>query len=568
MPPPTDNAAMTPLKILIVEDRETDTELIVRELKKHGFAPSWIRVDTEEDFLRQIHTPLDLISVDAIMPQFSAHRVLTVLQEHQLDTPCIIISGSIGEEEAVSLIRAGASDYLMKDRLGRLGQSIRQVLDQHRLRREHTRAHNALITLNEELERRIAERTARLEELNHDLAEELLERKQIEQQLREHETALERRVAARTVQLERSYARLRRLASELTLAEQRERKNLASELHDYLAQLLVVSKFKIAQLHRNPSDSNVRSLLQEVDSSLDQALTYSRTLIAHLSPTVLFIQGLVAALHWLPEYFSKQGLQVQVKSHVSTVTLSEDRSILLFQSVRELLFNALKHAGTGEATVEIHVVDKRVLRITVTDDGTGFDGEMLNGDTKGFGLLSIRERIEGLDGTFSVLSSPGAGTRIELSIPLTEVAGPPERSSKVRETEGLSLDPCRVLIVDDHQLLRQELTMLLSAMNGIIIVGEASNGKEAIESAASLSPDAIMMDINMPGLDGIEATRQILAHNPDVKVIGITVHADQDIHMRMMDAGAVASLSKDTLARDLQPTICRILGLQDMLASS
>jgi signal transduction histidine kinase len=440
MPPPADNPAMTPLKILIVEDRETDTELIVRELKKHGFAPSWIRVDTEEDFLRQIHTPLDLISVDAIMPQFSAHRVLTLLQEHQLDTPCIIISGSIGEEEAVSLIRAGASDYLMKDRLGRLGQSIRQILDQHRLRREHTRAHNALITLNEELERRIAERTARLEELNHDLAEELLERKQIEQQLREHETALERRVAARTVQLERSYVRLRRLASELTLAEQRERKNLASELHDYLAQLLVVSKFKIAQLRRNPSDNNLRSLLQEVDSSLDQALTYSRTLIAHLSPTVLFIQGLVAALHWLPEYFSKQGLQVQVKSHVSTVTLSEDRSILLFQSVRELLFNALKHAGTGEATVEIRVVDERVLRITVADGGTGFDGEMLNGDTKGFGLFSIRERIEGLDGTFSVVSSPGAGTRIELSIPLADIVVPPEMPGEVLETDDLSIE--------------------------------------------------------------------------------------------------------------------------------
>jgi len=568
MPPPADNAAMTPLKILIVEDRETDTELIVRELKKHGFAPSWIRVDTEEDFLRQIHTPVDLISVDAIMPQFSAHRVLTLLQEHQLDTPCIIISGSIGEEEAVSLIRAGASDYLMKDRLGRLGQSIRQVLDQHRLRREHMQAHNALIRLNEELERRIAERTARLEELNHDLAEELQERKQIEQQLREHETALERRVAARTVQLERSYARVRRLASELTLAEQRERKNLASELHDYLAQLLVVSKFKIAQLRRNPSDNNLRSLLQEVDSSLDQALTYSRTLIAHLSPTVLFIQGLVAALHWLPEYFSKHGLQVQVKSHVSTVTLSEDRSVLLFQSVRELLFNALKHAGTGEATVEIQVIDERVLRITVADGGAGFDVNMVAEHTKGFGLLSIRERIEGLNGTFSVLSSPGVGTRIGLTIPLAEVAGLPERSGKVRENEDLSLDPCRVLIVDDHQLLRQELTTLLSAMNGLIIVGEASNGKEAIESAASLSPDAIMMDINMPGLDGIEATRQILAQNPDVKVIGITVHADKDIHMRMIAAGAVASLSKDTLARDLQPTISRILDLQDMLASS
>jgi DNA-binding NtrC family response regulator len=176
MTPPAATQLLTPLKLLIVEDRETDTELIVRELKKHCFQPTWIRVDTEEDFRSQIHTPFDLITVDAIMPQFSAHRVVTLLQEHQIDIPCIIISGSIGEEEAVALIRAGASDYLMKDRLGRLGQSIRQVLDQHRLRKEHTQAHKALITLNEELERRIAERTAKLADVNQQLAQELLDR--------------------------------------------------------------------------------------------------------------------------------------------------------------------------------------------------------------------------------------------------------------------------------------------------------------------------------------------------------------------------------------------------------
>ncbi len=568
MTPPAAGQSLTPLKLLIVEDRETDTELIVRELKKQGFQPTWIRVDTEEDFLREIHTPFDLITVDAIMPQFSAHRVVTLLQEHQLDIPCIIISGSIGEEEAVGLIRAGASDYLMKDRLGRLGQSIRQVLDQHRLRKEHTQAHKALITLNEELERRIAERTAKLSDVNEQLAMELLERKQIEGRLRQHEATLERQVEARTAQLERSHARLRRLASELTLAEQRERKNLASELHDYLAQLLVVSKFKINQLRRNPSDKNASGLWQELESSLDQALTYSRTLISHLSPNVLFIQGLVAALHWLTECFSKQGLRVEVKSHVSTVTLSEDRSVLLFQSVRELLFNALKHAGTGEATVEIHVVDQRILHITVTDGGAGFDVKMLAEETTGFGLFSIRERIEGLDGTFSVRSSPGAGTRIELSVPLAEVLEPTEVSGEVRETEDLPIEPCRVMIVDDHQLIRQELTNLLSGMNGVTVAGEASDGHQAVKLASKLCPDLILMDINMPGLDGIEATQQILAHNPHVKVVGITINTDHDIHARMRAAGAVASLAKDALLRDLKPTISRICDGRDMGASS
>jgi signal transduction histidine kinase len=571
----TDTPPPMPLRVLIVEDRETDTELIVRELKKQGFAPSWVQVDTEEDFLTLIHNAFDLVTADAIMPQFSALRAVTLLQEHQLDIPCIIISGSIGEEEAVALIRAGASDYLMKDRLGRLGQAIHHVLEQRRLRTEHRLAHKALITLNEELERRIAERTAKLEEVNQRLAQELLERKQIELRLRQHEATLERRVAARTKQLERTHTRLRRLVSELTLAEQRERKQLASELHDYLAQLLVVSKMKVDQLRRHLSDGNSVQILGETESSLDQALTYSRTLVAQLSPSILFTQGLGAALHWLPEYFSRYGLRVHVESHVPSVTLPEDRSVLLYQSVRELLFNVLKHAGTNEATVKIGIIDQCILRITVADGGAGFDVVAAGGETDGFGLFSIRERIEGLDGTLSILSSPGCGTQIDLSIPIGDVVGSSERPRE----EGHETDKgppslprgsssCYVMIVDDHATVRQELAKCLATMKEVIVIGEASDGREGVELARTLSPDLILMDITMPVLDGIEATRQILAQNPRVKVVGITIYTDTDLHKRLIAAGAVATLTKDALSRDLEPTISRILEQRGTLSFS
>lgn len=551
-----------PLRILIVEDRDTDTELIVRELKKQGFVPSWIRVDTEADFLAHVQSPFDLVTADAIMPQFSAHRAVMLLQEHELDIPCIIVSGSIGEEEAVALIRAGASDYLMKDRLGRLGQAVRQVLEQRRLREDHRRAHKALILLNEELESRIAERTLKLEEVNQRLAQELAERKQIELRLRQHEATLERRVAARTTQLERSHTRLRRLVSELTLAEQRERKQLASELHDYLAQLLVVAKMKIDHLRRNPSAEHTARTISEAGSAIDQALTYSRTLVAQLSPTVLFTRGIVAALQWLPDYFSRHGLQVNVESTVPWVELPEDRSVLVFQSVRELLFNVLKHAGTGEATVALDVVKEHVLRITVADRGPGFDVQALNEAPKGFGLFSIRERIEGLAGTFSVQSSD-TGTQVELLIPLSESVGLPEpqdRPARATMTSApAELKAWRVVIVDDHELIRKELRQLLTTVMNLIVIGEASNGLQGVALAADLCPDLILMDINMPGLDGIEATRRILAHNPEIKVIGVTVNTEPSIHARMLAAGAVAALEKASLPSNLPPTLMRIL---------
>ncbi len=570
-----DKEERTPLRVLIVEDRETDTELIVRELKKHGFDPTWVRVDTEEDFLAQIHHPFDLVTADAIMPQFSALRVVTLLREHQLDIPCIVISGSIGEEEAVALIRAGSSDYLMKDRLGRLGQAIRHVLDQRRLREEHRQAHKALITLNEELERRIAERTAKLEAVNRRLAQELSERKQIERQLRQHEATLELRVKERTGQLEQSHARLSRLATALTLTEQRERKQLASELHDYLAQLLVVSKIKLAQLRREASPSETARLLGETESALDQALVYSKTLVARLSPPVLFTRGLVAAIHWLTDYFSQHGLLVHVRTQVDSVQLPEDHTVLLFHSVRELLFNVLKHAGTNEATVEIGMIDHNRLRIVITDQGSGFDAIAAgSGDTAGFGLFSIQERIEGLGGTFSVHSSPGAGSTIELTVLLMNgTTAVPDRTGQAPPAdrtvsrESSRSKTCRVLIVDDHALIRQEVVTLLTTVKGVTVIGQASSGPQGVELAETLRPDLVLMDVNMPGFDGIEATRRILAHNPAVNVIGVTINTDTEIHERMMAAGAVASLTKDTLPSDLEPTLRRILDRSELSPS-
>ncbi len=554
------------LRILIVEDRDTDTELILRLLRRNGYEPIWTRVDTEPDFLTALEQPLDLILLDAILPQFSAMRALELLREHQRDVPCIVISGSIGEEEAVALMRAGAADYLMKDRLGRFPQAVRHVMEQRRLQEEHRRAHKALISLNEELERRIAARTAELERLNQDLARELAERKQIEMLLRQHEAALERHVAVRTAQLERSHARLSRLASQLTLVEQRERKRLASELHDYLAQLLVVTKLKLHQLRRESAPTDAAAIVRDIESYVDQAITYTRSLVAQLSPTVLFTHGLVAALKWLADYMPARGLRVRVASEVEHVPLNEDHAVLLFQSVRELLFNVVKHAGTSDAVVTVTVPEGRALSITVQDQGAGFDPDSMTEGTMRFGLLSIRERVEGMGGAFRLRSSPGAGTEVELSIPLSDqIAAAPQQREELRTETVPSVSSgaksWRVLVADDHALLRRELVDILSAIKGLEVIAEAQDGGQAVELAIALQPDLILMDVNMPVLDGIQATRTILARHPGTRIIGVTVQTDSGVHARMHAAGAVASISKELVHSDLEPAIRRALQL-------
>jgi PAS domain S-box-containing protein len=120
----------TPLRVLIVEDKPADADLIVLRLTREGFKLDWKRVQTETDFTASLETPWDLILADWSLPQFSGLRALQLLRERGLDIPFIIISGSIGEEAAIDAMHKGANDYLLKDRPERLGEAIRQALQQ------------------------------------------------------------------------------------------------------------------------------------------------------------------------------------------------------------------------------------------------------------------------------------------------------------------------------------------------------------------------------------------------------------------------------------------------------
>jgi len=123
-----------PLSVLILEDRSADAALMLHELRRAGFDPAWQRVETDADYLAQLHADLDVILADYSLPQFDALRALRLLQERGLDIPFIIVSGTIGEELAVSAMKEGAADYLLKDRLARMGQVVAQALEQKQLR--------------------------------------------------------------------------------------------------------------------------------------------------------------------------------------------------------------------------------------------------------------------------------------------------------------------------------------------------------------------------------------------------------------------------------------------------
>jgi len=248
---------------------------------------------------------------------------------------------------------------------------------------------------------------------------EIIKRKRTEEALADLTKHLEERITERTQQL-------RALATELNLAEQQERKRLAVELHDHLQHLLVLGKIKIGQGKRSAQPNPAMTdLMRQVDDVLSDALRYTRTLVAELSPAVLRDHGFPAALKWLGEYMQKLSMRVTVNvPEQLELVLPEDQAVLLFQSVRELLINASKYAGTGEAAVTLEYSDEQ-LRIQVRDQGAGFDvtaaavaGTPTGAGSSKFGLFSIRERMTALGGSFDIQSSPGGGTSATLTLPL------------------------------------------------------------------------------------------------------------------------------------------------------
>jgi len=127
------------IRVLIAENDPNDAELMVRVLRHAGFEPEWLRVETEADYLRALSPDLDVILSDYSMPQFDGPHALRLLRERGLDVPFILISGTVGEDTAVAAMKEGASDYLIKDRLTRLGTAVRHAIARRRERQQGRR---------------------------------------------------------------------------------------------------------------------------------------------------------------------------------------------------------------------------------------------------------------------------------------------------------------------------------------------------------------------------------------------------------------------------------------------
>lgn len=223
-------------------------------------------------------------------------------------------------------------------------------------------------------------------------------------------------------QIKNYQKKLKNLNTELTLAEEKERRRIAENLHDSLGQTLSLAFIKLSSIVNEDYSPHVKKVINETSEMLNKAISESRTLTYDLSPPILYELGLIPAFKWkLEQIQEKHGIETKLTGEDSKIDIRKEFNIFLYRVVVELLNNALKHARANLIELKLRK-EKKFYYITVQDDGVGFKNQLSKKATMkgGFGLLSITERLDNIKGQLEIESDVGKGTKATVIIPITE----------------------------------------------------------------------------------------------------------------------------------------------------
>jgi two-component system CheB/CheR fusion protein len=369
---------------------------------------------------------------------------------------------------------------------------------------------------------------------------------------------------------------LRRLSTYSMRVQDDERRRIARDLHDITGQKLALQSMNLAQMLRRLHDNpGVLSIARECQSLTDQISSEIRTLSYLLHPPLLDELGLSSALHWYAQGFeSRTGIRVTVDVPSDLMRLSPETEVTLFRVVQESLTNIHRYANSPTAIIRVNV-DAEEMTLEIIDHGKGMEvnavaPESFSAERPGVGIQGMRERMRQLSGRLEIVSVPNRGTRVIAVLPLeglvheevpaadeNSAAGPPSAEPQAQASPN-----ARVLIADDHEIMRQGVRTLLASEVNWEICGEAMNGREAVEKTAQLSPDLVILDLNMPVLDGLAALREIVAKQPLAKVLVLTVHDSEGVIHEIFTAGAHGCLLKSQTAHDLVRAVKMVLSGQ------
>lgn len=318
----------------------------------------------------------------------------------------------------------------------------------------------------------------------------------------------------------------------ITLLEERDR--LSKDLHDtmghsYTSIIMGMDTLR-TELRTKEGEQKLDSLLQLARNSMEEVRMY-----LHQMDLPQESLSLTVTLQQLTEEFEKHA-KVNVRFRIigEEYMVSKQSKMTLYRSLQESLTNAVRHGHSTEIIVSLYF-EPQQIRLDVQDNGCGVEEWK-----DGFGLTTMKERVGQLQGRSVVYSKKGEGTLISCVLP---------------KLVQLSNERIRLCIVDDYSFIRESLHTILDAQEDLQVVGMAEDGEQAVELCESLNPDLVLMDLEMPNLDGIRATKIIKGKYPDIRVLILSTFQDIERAKEIIRSGADGYLLKSIESRELVESI-------------
>jgi PAS domain S-box-containing protein len=369
---------------------------------------------------------------------------------------------------------------------------------------------------------------------------------------------------------------LQRLSARLLQLQDEERRRIARDLHDITGQKIAVLSMALDRLARFPElgKSEAKEVLTESRSVASAIGEEIRTLSYILHPPLLDECGLASAVRWYAEGFeARSGIKLDVEIAPQLARLPLDAETALFRVVQESLTNVHRYSGSSSAQIRILEAAGKV-RLEVIDHGKGIRAGAVRSAVDGaaalgVGIPGMRERLRQLGGQLDV-DFGTEGTRVVAVLPIKKAQeGERECSEEpVGGAEGSNSDVAqeaehdarrRILIADDHEVMRRGMRGLIESHEEWAVCGEAVEGREVIDRVRELRPDLIILDINMPGLSGIDAAQQIRQENAATKILFFTVHESDQVLREVVDVGAQGYVTKSRAGQDLVEAVRSVL---------
>ncbi len=376
-------------KILAIDDIYNNLVLIESILIKKlpGYEILFARSGKEGIEIAQKELP-DTILLDIYMPEMDGYKVCSFLKKDELtkNIPVLMVS-AYGDDSNVRVkgLNAGADGFITKPY--RISELVAIV--------------NVMLRIKN--------------------AEDLLRMQNKEMVLSISKLQNAEKIQKKNLfQIQKYQKKLKKLNSELIQTEEKERKTIAGYLHDGIGQTLSIAHIKLTSLLDEKLNPKVKKTISESSKLIDSAINDSRLLTYDLSPPILYELGLIEAIKWkLEQVREKSNISVVFKSSIKKININTDRRILIYRIVCELFLNVIKHANAELISVKITKIKKKYY-ITILDDGIGFDSKKeskLNNQV-GYGLFSINERLDSINGSFLLRSNEESGTSATIIVPV------------------------------------------------------------------------------------------------------------------------------------------------------